>query len=561
VNTRVMSPIWLVFASTMLSLSWLLPNHSYPWLGFHGDAWAASILAVVAAFILWRRGCSVGWHWLTAVAGIVGLIPLLQFAGGMMPLFGVAWINAAYMLGFLVALLVGAAWEEGASRQCADFLFLAIGIAAIVSVGLQFYQLLDLDPVGPWTLRSSGSRHFANMAQPNQLASLLLLGVLACGWGFNQRRIGPSIAIGSAGLLLVGVAFTESRTGVINVVLISAAMAFWRRLAPSKAFLWVVIALAFFYVACLLAVPTLNQLFFPDAARADRAYLGDTRWGAWVMFLKAAANRPWFGFGWGQLAHAQFLMLDERIVFGGSFLQAHNLVLDLILWNGVPIGLAISAFLAWWFFMVVRRMAQPQQLYLLLFLTVLGVHAMLEYPLQYAYFLLPAGLVIGNLNVASKFGLAFGSRRWLNAAVLLLSIAALAVTVRDYFRAETSFYGLRFELKKIPVDIPRTPPEVLVLTQWRDYVRFARIEPRPGTTAQELEWMRGLVTTAPSAFIMYRFAAVLALNREPVEAQKWLRRICQVSPVDQCRAIEAEWDAQSRLNTGIAAVPWPSKPN
>ncbi len=395
---KVMSPFWTVFAATALSLAWLLPNHSIPWLGFHGDAWAAAMLAIVGAWVLWRNQFSADWHGLTLMMATTATIPLLQYAAGMIPLFGVAWINTVYVLGFLLALIVGAAWERQTPGQGSDYLLLAIGLASIASVGMQFNQILNLDSLGPWTMASTGGRHFANMAQPNQLASLLLLGVLACGWGFQRRVLWPRTATWIAAFLLFGVAMTGSRTGFLNVALLVVSTMIWRRVGPSPKFLQVVLGLGVFFVASAFLVPVLNDLFWDGASPFGRPASGDPRWTAWVMFMKAALHQPLLGFGWGQLAYAQFLMLDERIALGGSFLQAHNVILDLILWNGIPIGLAIAAFLAWWFWTMVRHINSFQQWVLLSFLMVLGVHAMLEYPLQYAYFLLPAGLVMGCLN-------------------------------------------------------------------------------------------------------------------------------------------------------------------
>ena len=158
-KARIMSYFWMVFAALALSLAWLLPNHSFPWVGFHGDAWGSLMLLFVSVFVLLRNKFTVGWHWMPVVAVAMVAIPFLQYAGGMTAFFGVAWINSAYLLGFVLALLVGAAWEKEAPGQCADYLFLAIGTASVCSVGLQLYQLLGLEPIGPWTLNSVGTRY------------------------------------------------------------------------------------------------------------------------------------------------------------------------------------------------------------------------------------------------------------------------------------------------------------------------------------------------------------------------------------------------------------------
>ena len=187
-------------------------------------------------------------------------------------------------------------------------------------------------------------------------------------------------------------------------------------------------------------------------------------------------------------------------------------------------------------------------MFLAAFVVVLGTHAMLEYPLQYAYFLLPFGLVVGCLNTTLGFRPMLQSSRWLTAAVLVMGIAMLSITIRDYLRVERSFYGLRFEHKKIESTIPREAPDVLALTHFRDYMVLARTEPQSGMPPGELAKLRDLVSTIPSAFGMYKFASMLAMNDQPQEAQVWLLRMCQVTPAVQCEAIKAEWAAKSLHN-------------
>jgi hypothetical protein len=308
-----------------------------------------------------------------------------------------------------------------------------------------------------------------------------------------------------------------------------------------------------------MALPWIQALYNDGVALGFRSPVGDPRWTAWLMFLKAAAHHPYFGFGWGQTGHAQFLMMDEKIAQGGNFLQAHNMVIDLIIWNGFPMGLVIAALLLWWALHMIKNIRDYSQLVRVAFLAMLGTHAMLEYPLQYAYFLLPAGMVAGSLNRSSGQVMLGAGRKWLMGTLLAISLATLAVTIQDYFKAERSFYALRFELKQIPTDLSRDPPDVIALTQWRDNIRFVRMEPQPNIPSAQLEWMRGLVTTMPSAYAMYRLASMLAMNDLPVEAQLWLRRSCQTAPAEQCEAIKFQWEKVSGENSKYASVPWPEE--
>ena len=49
-----------------------------------------------------------------------------------------------------------------------------------------------------------GGRVIANLGQPNQLATLLLWGVLAFWWAYLHQRIGAAVAVLAVAFLLLG---------------------------------------------------------------------------------------------------------------------------------------------------------------------------------------------------------------------------------------------------------------------------------------------------------------------------------------------------------------------
>lgn len=559
----VISSFWMVFAAVALSLAWLLPNHSHPWLTFHADAWVAAMMAVVAVFVFWRSRFSVDMHWVSIIAAALAALPLLQHAFGIIPLFGIAWINSVYLLGFFLALLVGATWEQQCPGQCADYLFLALGIASFVSVGLQLHQLFVLDGAGPWILYSFGTRHSANLAQPNQLASLLLLGLVSCAWGFYRKQLGAVSALGAAAFILIGVALTESRTAWVNISLLFISAVVWRNLLPANRVLWAMAGLVVFFFGCVLALPTVYDLIwdgFPASLRTDSP-VKDPRWIIWSMFLKVAFHQPLFGFGWGQTHQAQLMLPDEQLDQSGMYSSAHNLFIDLIDWSGFPIGVAVSVVLLGWFVLVIRRISTFAHLVLFAALLILSIHAMLELPLHYAYFLLPAGLMMGCLNTSLRMPRAFGPNKWLIGFAFVVGLVALGITIRDYFRVETSMFGLRFEQKRIVTSIPSTPPDVIALTHWHDYMVFARTEPKGGLPPSELERVRNLVISMPGNLVMYKLAVTMVYNGYPAEAQEWLKRACMFTMKENCEQTRVQWANLSLIDSRIAAVQWPVKPD
>lgn len=557
-----MSPFWLMAASFCASLGWLLPNNFPPWLSFHKEAWVAVMLLVSSFWVLTKMKSETHLHHLTLVVAFCALIPWAQYAGTMIPLFGDAWIQCLYLTGFALALMVGDKWERETSSQCADFVFLAVGVASVVSTGMQMHQWLALKTEASFWILSNGlpNRYYANLAQPNLLSSLLLMGVLACFWGYYRQKMAGWLAVAVAAFLLFGVVLTSSRTAWISILILALSTYRLHGKMPAGMKRWIVPALAAGFYICALSMPWINQ--FLDIPEHDfslelRGIQDTARLEGWRMLLDAASLQPWLGFGWGQIAQATFSVVENYPVQLGIFTHAHNLILDLVLWNGYPLGLALAGYVGWWVWCVLKQSNDVRQYPAIGVLVVLGIHALLEFPLMYAYFLLPLGLLLGTLNSTLGFRPVFiVSARW-GIAVWALVAVALTVTIRDYLRVETSFYGLRFENRGIPSPIPKTPPDVIVLTQWRDVIAFSRNIPRTGLSQAELEHMRGIVKTVPTPLTMNRLAANLALNNQPAEAIKWLTIGCKTYPEAICRSMQARWQQEAVAHPQMAAVPWP----
>lgn len=555
------SAFWLCLWSAALAFGWLLPNHYLPWLSFHADAWVAiSLLLASVAVILRSRG-PLFIHQMPMVAALLICIVWLQYGFGLVPQAGLAWIGSSYLFGFLLALLIGARWETGCPGQMGDGLFLAIGIAAILSVGLQLRQWFQLDGLELWTINSSPWRPYANLGQPNQLGTLLLWGVLATGWGVMRQRIGGRTALLMASFLLFGIALTGSRTAWLAVILLVAAAWLWRRLWSNKWLPWAMSGLGLYFVACVVGLGWLNN-FFQGVAESSLIdgvvrMSSEIRPLAWTTLVDAALQKPWTGYGWGQIVMAQMAVAEHHPYLGVTFSYSHNMFLDLMLWFGIPLGLLISAYLLQWLYKSLRAIKHEHDAVLLMFLLVVANHAMLELPLYYGYFLLPAGLVIGAINVRLDAPVWFKVSDWLSIGLLLVATTLLGLIVRDYTRVEPSYRTLRMEGQGFQLRSPKIPPDVLLLTQWRDYIRMARIEPRAGLSDDDLQAMRNGIALWPTVRIFYKLATSLALNQQPVEARLWLQKMCKVVAAPDCSQVRKMWTRQAQTYPEIAAIPWP----
>lgn len=558
---QIMTPFWLVNWALALAAGWLLPNHYPPWSSFHIDAWVAATLTLGAAAVILRSRGQVAWHGMTLTIAALALIPGLQYGLGLVLLPGTAWISSAYLLGLLLAVHTGAKWEASSPGQLADGLFLAIGTSAILSVGLQLHQWLDLQVLDAWSMADGLGRPFANFGQPNQLATFLLWGLLAAGWALLRRHIGGRTAILIALYLLFGLALTESRTAWIAIAILITAVWYWRRLWLDPRWPWMVTGLGIYFFVCASSLGWLGKVLLLGGGAAVTSDVSrmtaELRPAIWLIFLDAASQRPWLGYGWNQVSLAQLTAALSHPSPGLPFAQSHNLFLDLILWCGIPAGVLVSICLARWFWHRIRALNSTEDAVLVLFLLVVGNHAMLELPLHYAYFLLPVGLIVGALNVRLGARPILFTGRWLMILLWGTSVLLLAMIIRDYLRIETSFQQLRFEQARIKFASPGKPPDVILITQLSEFIRLARFEPRSGMSAGDLDWMTRIAKTYPGAATIRKLALALALNGQAVEAKQWLETMCRVDSAPQCDAVRVFWADQSWKHPELAAVPWP----
>lgn len=554
------SPFWLAIWSVGLALGWLLPNHYPPWLAFHFDVWIAAFLGLAALTVAVRSPGSVSLHRIALVVILVAPVPFLQYWLGLLPFAGQAWIGASFLIGLLLSLVLGSHWEAAAPCQAIDGLFMAIGLAGIASVGLQFFQWFGLsaDALDLWIMEAPGSRPFANFIQPNQLATFLLWALLGCAWGLIRGKLGPAVAVLMAAYLLFGIALTQSRTAFVAVLTLAGASFFWRRYWRSKAVDWSIVGLLAYYLVCAAYVPAMaGALGFEEGLGLTAQGSVDLRLDAYRVLWDAAMQRPMFGYGWAQTAAAQLAVAENHPRLNGVFMQAHNLFLDLVLWCGIPLGGFLSLVLVGWLVAKARRVSSAQDAILVMFVAVVGWHAMLELPLHYAYMLLPTGLVMGVLNIRLGEPVVGTGRRWKFVAAVVAGLLLLVVITRDYLRIEENFFVLRFERARIDTRTAGPPASVWVLDHMNEFIRLGRTPVRKGMRVEELDSMHKASRAFPSAANMFTVATAFALNGKPEEAQKMVNQLSKISPSREYALMQRIWRAQARTDTVLDLVSWP----
>ncbi len=315
---------------------------------------------------------------------------------------------ALSMLGTLAAVAVmlwaGAAVRRGGQTTTVGGA-VCVGLlgVGVISTGVGLVQVFAPSAVdGVWIAASSlPGRAVGNLRQPNHLSSLLLWSLVAAAALRQVRVLAAAPGIALAALISFGIVLTASRTGAVGVLLLAAWGALDRRLDRGVRALLGVLPLM--YAAGWLAMSAwadqYGQIFGGQARVADIT-LVTTRWAVWSDALTLIARSPWQGVGFGQFNFAWTLTpFVERS--GEFFDHTHNLPLQFVVELGIPLGTFVTGVLAWslWRAFVASREAQGDEGTALraafMMLLIMALHSMLEYPLWYAYFLLPTAFLLG----------------------------------------------------------------------------------------------------------------------------------------------------------------------
>lgn len=553
----------LVLAVALALFSWLSPNHYYPWTTFHGQLAMAGAGALLAAWsFAGPLRCAVRLPYLAIVAVVAAAIPWVQFASGLIFFSGDALMPSLYLLGFALAQIVGfrivAAYGLRSLFEPLAWLFVA---ASILSVWLALYQWQGLSYLGEFGLYvAKGTRPYANLAQPNLLATLLTLGLIGCAYVYQLRRIGGLTAGLTAALLVFGIAMTQSRAGVVLLVIVGGWLALYSR--RSRVDLRALALVGVWLLVCVAAWPHFLETSGHGEGRGVvSAASAGNRPIHWLSMLDASTRSPWFGYGWNQVSVAHYAVAPDypptKEVLGDS----HNLIIDLLVWNGLPIGLLLTAAVGLWFVVMVTRRHSPESAIALAPVIAVFAHSMIEFPIYYTYFMLPIALLMGGLVATLRPSDSVGSPRWAAPLVLGGVVFVVASLTPEYLKIEAEVLAKRFELAGLGTHKPPHPPtEVRWLTQHGNFLRLVRTPDSDSLPADEIAWIGKVAMRYPNWTVVTRYASALARDDRPAEARAALARICRIRSAAECEAAQERWARLAERSAKIAAIHFPTLP-
>lgn len=498
-----------------------------PWLKFQSEAWAGLALVMLALSqrcspvtpqVAIRRPQALSLF-LLAVPLLAGLHVLTSAT----VYLGDAALLSLYALGALLALLLGQQLTAGADEhRLIKGLSLLLVASALCSVAEALYQWLMLDGLGHWVLPIPvGARPSGNFAQANRMAMHTATGLAALVWLYRKQVIGCVGLVFAALFICVGIALSQSRAGLFAsvVVLLLAAVMQRRGWRAGAIYLALVcVALMLFWM-----LPAISQSMDLGAVRTHRLALG-SRGTLLAGFAQSTLEKPWWGYGPGQIIHAQFLLAGQGLPAKVSF-WSHHVLLDFALLFGLPVMVAFLACLSLFAYELLGDLRHERNQFVLMALTPFVVMLNTEYPHAYLNSLLLFAFIAGMIKSKTKactWG-ALQVNKVINA--LLLIFCALAGGIYyDYQRLETAFQVARFEaLRAGSFPVGYKYPSALVLDNLEALVALVRRKEFRNLTAAELIAYRRSVMRFPYESALRGYAVATALNAPPdaqIEALK-----------------------------------------
>lgn len=523
--------------AALLVLSWLTTEHFLPWVSWHAEVLSffavfLGALTVIVGKLKSQKPHPIRVPVSAAPFALIGAVAIVQVFTGLITFSGDALVVCFYFALCITCLIAGFNTEVApqvdgrsfiqAGWPSTNWLAFALVFGSLASVLVASAQVFDLWEHSGWIVRMPDLRRpGGNLGQPNQLATLLVMGVA----GVTFLHVSGKLNGWICGMILLvlgaGLALSESRTGVLGLMVLLLWWQLKRRAVASHVSAWAGPVVGVGFLTLYFFWPhLLNSMQISNGNAEHRFTNGDLRLAMWSQLLEAVWLRPMLGWGIMEVAEAHNSVAHGHTI-NNPFSYSHNLVIDLGVWMGLPIAFLLTAAASVWLWRRSKAVSHLTPWFCLAVAVPLVTHSMLEFPFAYAYFLAPTLYLLGVLeaSVGARPLLQIGSR---TAFLALLSIGAvLAWSLVEYLAVEEDFRIVRFEQLRIG----KTPegqhrPNVVLLTQLGALLSGSRVALEPSMSASSLQQLKNLALRYPWIATQYRYAVALALNGEQQEATR-----------------------------------------
>lgn len=444
-NTALWLIGFLLVAPFTFNTLLLLFDQTIPFFAFH---WTALTIGLAAIGLLpWAADSKHGIRIPYSVVPLLGLIGICLYQAFTLDIYYsapyVTYIT--YMIWAIALFVLGATLHQklGPDKLIQTIAWFSL-IGALLAALTGLIQLAGVPEfLQPWIISFNRTYPIGNVRHPNFFACHIMLGLLALTYLFGMRKISLRWFLPCAILLTTVIAFSPSRTLYLYFLLVIGWTTWleWqtRDITTKRYFLAMSFSFALFLLLQWGVLPILEQLTslqLQNAATRLQAFQDDGQlfsridaWQAtWQMFLK----HPLLGVGIGNYSWFHFLLIDHST--HGPFGHPHNLPLFYLGTTGI-----IGATLLLLYLIVIAnrlRVVRHNHAYwfLTVFLLVIFIFSMLEFPLWLPAFLGVTAFLCGVLDPKAGWQLNPPALPRKLAHVLLVTVCMLLLldTLGDY---------------------------------------------------------------------------------------------------------------------------------
>ncbi|PJF05374.1 PglL family O-oligosaccharyltransferase [Acinetobacter seifertii] len=520
-----MQVFFLFLAAILLGFAWLSPFHYNPWVMFSSEmSTFAAGLSVLAA--LFHQNIKIPRAQLLLLPFI--LIPVVQWALGLVFDFSTALLSSLYFLGFWFMVVAGYNLSLEPQKRDESFIgfsFLTVIVSVATSV-IAICQWLNVDTHFAHMLHLIGNRPYGNFGQPNNMATFLIMGLLGCLYLYEKNKASVWLLLPSALTILFAVVLSQSRT---SWIVLPFLLIYWvvkqfnkpKRLGLFQGLLWC----AGFFLMAGLVLPFITSLIetwshtdiTQASSLAERASSGYLRFNIWTQMLLAVQQHPWLGYGWNQTSVAQ---MSAYALFptGEWTTSAHNVLLDLIVWNGIPIATVMIVYFACWLFWLNQQAKETISIIAIMMVCTVLIHAMLEFPQRYAYFLLTCGFLLGVIQAQTPILKGVVLSKHLLRLVWGIGLVLVIAIWRDY-NVYVMNSNLLFKNKQPNAEFMGSN-RIFVLTQFDQRLKWIALNPNVTLSEAELVQWGNFVKNKATPYNLRKYAQLLAYNGKVDQAEQ-----------------------------------------
>lgn len=492
-------------SALFISLAWLWPYAYQPWLSYTHDLFTFFSISILFIFCL-NKKLNMPLSFLFFLA--VSCIPFVQYGFGQIYYISDAILITYYLLFFCLAYLVGYNLNFYVDR--AKILFLlacVIGYAAIISAILSVLQFFELS--FSFIRGLNGNRVYANFGQPNNMATFHFMGLIAILYLNYVKRLHYIALLLLTTLLVYSIVLSQSRTVWVSYILVFLFTVIYFR---DKVFILKLITIGLIYIGLNVIFSLLNT---PTVL--ERSVSSNGRLEIWQHMLYAISQNPYFGYGWYQTDIAQ---LEGVLLFknAGYLSSAHNIFLDLMLWNGIPLSLFIIAACFFILLFIFHSLKNSQDFILFLSITPILGHSLLEFPLFYAFFLIPFAFILGlfSAHMPSILVLKQESSKLIFLVLILIfaySYQQIYITMNRLSVA--SFFSESNQKLEYS-------EKIYLLNKFNIQAQWLLLDSSTKLDANNIQSYEKFIITQPTYYNLMKFSQLLAINDRKDEAKKYL---------------------------------------